>query len=416
MANRFELTASLLCLAVMTAGCFNRPPTAPVVSGPTSGNAGSPLVFSAIVTDPEQDVVSCRFAWGNADTSDWGQPVFSGDTVLVTHSWAVHDTYEVRAQAMDQHGLESPWSAAYSVDIRALEGYPDTVAARIPVGGAPYGLCILPNNRYVYVAKRTGGISVISTTTKSVTETISPPSGSAFLTPTPDGQYVYVAMEGNDQVGVIRTSDNTLITTIPVGDGPHQIACTPDGSRMFVANYYDATVSVIRTSDNTVVANVSIPGEPWCVDVTPDGEFAYASGRSTDSVAVIRTSDNQVVAYVEAGREPGDIEFTPDGQYCYVSCRLDNDVAVIRTSDLQVVARIPGCSHPTGISMLADGSYAYLSNYYDDYVLVARTSDNVVVDTLQLGTTTDFSTVDRSRNEIYIGCPEQDEVWVISYR
>jgi len=95
---------------------------------------------------------------------------------------------------------------------------------------------------------------------------------------------------------------------------------------------------------------------------------------------------------------------------------LDNNVAVIRASDLEVVARIPGCSHPTGIAILADGSYAYLSNYHDDYVLIARTADNTVAETLQFGATTDFSAVDRNRSEVYIGVPNEDEVWVVGWR
>jgi DNA-binding beta-propeller fold protein YncE len=64
---------------------------------------------------------------------------------------------------------------------------------------------------------------------------------------------------------------------------------------------------------------------------------------------------------------------------------------------------------------MPNGEFVYLANYYGDYVLVARTSDNTVVDTLQFGTQTDYTAVDPNRNEVYVGCPDEDQIWVVGY-
>ena len=415
MSKRLSLLAAT-CSIVLITGCGIMPPATPEApSGPTAGDVGVSYRFSAVTIDYQNLPLRYQFFWGDGHRSKWSPYVPSGMPVTMAHSWRRAGLFGVKVRAQNIARRESDLSPAHSIIIGSQSGYPDTVIARIRVGYAPFGVCILPNGEYVYVANRVGGISVISTATKAVVHTIATPGEPAFVAATPNSEYVYFSMSGN-RVGVIRTSDNAIVDTIGVQHHALGVAVSPDGSRAYVANYYSGTVSVIRTSDNTVIANVAIPGYPWCVEVTPDGEYVYASGRGTDTLAVIRTSDNHVVARVEVGSEPGDIAFSPGGQHAYLSCRLDNDVAVVRTSDLAVVARIPGCSHPTGIAILADGSHAYLSNYHDDHVLVARTSDNTVVDTLQFGTITDFSTVDPNRNEVYIGCPRENEIWVVGHR
>lgn len=403
------------CSIVLITGCGILPPATPEApTGPTAGDVGVPYRFTAVTTDRQGLPLCYQFSWGDGQVSEWSRYSPSGVPVTVSHAWRQAGVFRVRVRAQNVALRESEFSRPHAIRIGTQSRYPDTVIARIPVGYAPFGVCILPDGEYVYVANRIGGISVISTATKRVVHTIATPGEPAFVAATPNSEYVYFSM-GGDRVGVIRTSDNTIVHTIGVQHHPLGVAVSPDGSRAYVANYYSGTVSVIRTSDNTVIANVAIPGYPWCVEVTPDGEYVYASGRGTDTLAVIRTTDNHVVARLEVGSEPGDIAFSPDGQYAYISCRLDSDVAVVRTSDMRVVSRIPGCSHPTGIALLTDGSHAYVSNYHGHHVLVARTSDNTVVDTLRFGTITDFSTVDPRRNEVYIGCPSVDQIWVVGH-
>ncbi len=415
MLQRLSLFAAVCCMIAFT-GCGIMPPVTPEApTGPSSGDVGVSYRFTAVTIDRQNLPLRYQFAWGDGQT-EWSEVVPSGVPVTLPHAWRSAGVFRVKVLAQNVAYKESDLSPAHPVGIGGESGYPDTVIAKIPVGYAPFGVCILPDGEYVYVANRIGGISVISTATKRVVHTISTSSEPALLAATPNGEYVYFTMAFVNEVGIIRTSDNTLVATIGVQSHPIGVAFSPDGSRAYVANYYSGTVSVINTSDNKVIANVKIPGSPWCVKVTPDGKYVYASGRDTDILSIVRTSDNQVAAHFRVGNEPGDIAFTPDGQYAYLSCRLDNDVAVVRTSDWEVVARIPGCSHPTGIGILSDGSYAYLSNYHGNDVLVARTSDNTVVATLHFGATTDFTTVDPKRNEVYIGVPNEDQIWVVGHR
>ena len=79
----------------------------------------------------------------------------------------------------------------------------------------------------------------------------------------PDGQTLYGANAGSDDVSVINLKTNQGIAHIDVGSNPRGIAITPDGSRVFVNNVLDATLSVIDTNtmriiDTVVLAEIAL--------------------------------------------------------------------------------------------------------------------------------------------------------------
>ncbi|MEU6217200.1 beta-propeller fold lactonase family protein [Streptomyces sp. NPDC047022] len=87
---------------------------------------------------------------------------------------------------------------------------------------------------------------------------------------TPNGRFVYVTIEGTNEVQVIDTRTNTVVgSPIPVGARPRRLAITPDGRRVYVTNTDDGTVSVIDTRTNTVVDTITVGSEPVGVAITP---------------------------------------------------------------------------------------------------------------------------------------------------
>jgi hypothetical protein len=92
-------------------------PGAPV--GPPVGMSGESLNFLVATTDPESDSVRYRVHWGDA-LGDWTRLFASAESCTVGHTWFVRDTYAVRVQAEDVHGLASEWSPNYVVSIESL--------------------------------------------------------------------------------------------------------------------------------------------------------------------------------------------------------------------------------------------------------------------------------------------------------
>lgn len=64
----------------------------------------------------------------------------------------------------------------------------------------------------------------------------------------PDGNTLYLANAGSDDVSVIDLPTNHGVAHMDVGSNPRGIAITPDGSRVFTNNLLDGTLSVIDTA------------------------------------------------------------------------------------------------------------------------------------------------------------------------
>jgi YVTN family beta-propeller protein len=59
------------------------------------------------------------------------------------------------------------------------------------------------------------------------------PAGMAL---SPDGNTLYVALNGNNTLGVINTQTDTLTKTIPVGNAPRQVVLADNGTVAYVSN------------------------------------------------------------------------------------------------------------------------------------------------------------------------------------
>jgi hypothetical protein len=84
------------------------------VLGPDTARVDSAAEFRAVTTDPEADLITYVFVWGDGDTV--AAPGYaSGDTARMLHSWSAPGEYRVRAMAKDVAGHESPWSPPHTV-------------------------------------------------------------------------------------------------------------------------------------------------------------------------------------------------------------------------------------------------------------------------------------------------------------
>jgi hypothetical protein len=93
----------------------NYPPLTPaVVLGPDTVRTDSAAEFRTATTDPEADIVTYIFAWGDGDTVT-APGYASGDTARMLHAWSGPGEYQVRTAASDVAGHKSPWSPPHTV-------------------------------------------------------------------------------------------------------------------------------------------------------------------------------------------------------------------------------------------------------------------------------------------------------------
>ncbi len=96
---------------------INAPPLPPTaVLGRDTLPADSAAEFRAATTDPEADIISYCFDWGDGRTTT-ASGYASGDTARLLYSWSAPGEYWVRVRAQDTLGAASGWSPVLVVTV-----------------------------------------------------------------------------------------------------------------------------------------------------------------------------------------------------------------------------------------------------------------------------------------------------------
>jgi hypothetical protein len=142
----FEMDTLEMTLTDTTYEPPNTPPDAPTKpSGPTSGRVGPEYSYCTSGTDPDSHQVQYGFDWNEDDVvDDWTDPVDSGETACVEHSFNSEGTYYIKAKTQDEKGAESEgWSPELEVYIAPNDSpsIPTTPDGDETMGtvGFPYG-------------------------------------------------------------------------------------------------------------------------------------------------------------------------------------------------------------------------------------------------------------------------------------
>ena len=264
-----------------------------------------------------------------------------------------------------------------------------SVVNTIPVGSAPSGVAISPDQTQIYVTNNhSNNVSVIGASSNSVVATIpvqSSPVGVAF---TPDGTAAYVVNSASNNVSVINKASQTVTATVPVQSSPVGVAMafTTNGTFAYVTNEASDSVSVIAVASNTVMQTIPVGAAPRWVAVSPNSSLAYVSNSGSGTVSVISVANNNTVtATIPVGMSPFGVAFTPDSNFAYVANSGSNTVSVIDTANAKVVATVAGFNNPVQVAITADGTVAYVTNQNTNNVSVITTSSNKITGTVAVG-------------------------------
>jgi outer membrane protein assembly factor BamB len=117
MRKSLPLTVLALAVLVFAAGCKNKAPKVPVLTGPTLVQVSSETDFTVTTTDANKDNIKYFVAWGDGDTLTTGYEG-SGENVTVSHTWADTGWYSLRALAEDEEGARSAdWSDSLYIHV-----------------------------------------------------------------------------------------------------------------------------------------------------------------------------------------------------------------------------------------------------------------------------------------------------------
>jgi hypothetical protein len=106
----------MVAVLVLLAGCWNEPPSPPMMNGPLFAQRGESTWFYAYSYDPDSDSLSYRFQWGDGTETEWLGLFPSGTDCAASHLYGDTGTFGVRAKSKDVRH-ETGWSETLFVRV-----------------------------------------------------------------------------------------------------------------------------------------------------------------------------------------------------------------------------------------------------------------------------------------------------------
>ncbi len=219
--------------------------------------------------------------------------------------------------------------------------------------------------------------------------------------------YLYVVLNGNNQVLKINWEDEKVVWKSPTGVAPYGLEVI--NGKAYVSNWggseptdtakYETagvpyghaytdhrtgatsqgTVSVFDTHTGNLLKQIPVGLHPNAILASPDKKFLYVANGNSDNVYVIDAMNNVAVDSISVKLDVGDKGFigdspnalatSPRGTMLYVANGLDNAVAIIKLGanaatngkDISVVQGfVPTEAYPGGLA--ADENNLYVCN------------------------------------------------------
>ena len=210
--------------------------------------------------------------------------------------------------------------------------------------------------------------------------------------------YLYVVLNGNDQLVKINLQTGQTVWTKQTGVAPYGIVIAQN--KIFVSNWAgpqptdtlnretagvpygktyidpktgataEGTVSVINLENGDLIKEITVGLHPNAVLSSADGKFVYVANGNSDNVSVLNTDNLKKTEVIPVnlipgtktyiGDTPNALAINSDGTILYVANGMDNAVAVIKlgakasfkgAGTTEITGFIPTEAYPGGLAL-----------------------------------------------------------------
>jgi len=184
--------------------------------------------------------------------------------------------------------------------------------------------------------------------------------------------YLYVVLNGNNQLLKIRFTDRQIVWTVPTGVAPYGLRLA--GNKIYVTNWAGPLVTD---------SSLEHAGTPWGSAYTNPVTGSTARG----SLSIIDAETGALTKELSLGLHPNAIVLSPDSLYLYISNGNSDYISVVdikgeAVTDSIGVGLFSGSltyygSSPNALELDRTGATLYVANGFDNAVCVVRLGDNV---------------------------------------
>jgi DNA-binding beta-propeller fold protein YncE len=186
--------------------------------------------------------------------------------------------------------------------ITVIDPHSMKIVGSIPTGKPEsHMLSITHDGRLGFTANvGSGTVSVLDMQARKTVEVISVAPSVQRMSISVDDRYAFTSDQTKPQLAVIDTKTRK-VSWIPLPATGYGSAPTPDGNWLVLALSPANKVAVVNLKTMKVEHTIDVPAAPQEVLVRPDGAVAYVSCDSSRKVAEIQTSTWTVLRLIDAG-------------------------------------------------------------------------------------------------------------------
>ncbi len=187
--------------------------------------------------------------------------------------------------------------------ITAIDPHGLKIVGSIPTGKTEsHMFAITHDGHYAYTTNvGSGTVSVLDLEARKTLDVIAVSSSVQRISLSVDDLLAFTSDQSKPQLAAIDTRTRKIKAWIPIPGTGYGTAPTPDGNWLVIAMPTVHQVGVINLKTMKVEHTIDVPAAPQEVLVRPDGAVAYVSCDASHKVAEIRTSDWTVSRLIDAG-------------------------------------------------------------------------------------------------------------------
>ena len=174
-------------------------------------------------------------------------------------------------------------------------------------------IVLTPDGRKAFTANIGSDTVTVIDTKSGKVDQIEVGGGPEGIAITPDGKELWVAHRTDGDLSIISTRTNEILETVEAGNFPIRIKITPNGRFAMVSNAEGGDVAVFDTKSREIIKRIRIGEAPIGVLISPDGKQAFIASTGADKVSVVDLESWEVTGTVKPGKEPDGLGWASTG-------------------------------------------------------------------------------------------------------
>ena len=223
------------------------------------------------------------------------------------------------------------------------------------------------------------------------------------VTPSWNMRWLYVDVDGTNELAVIDPRTGKLVRIIHGVEHPYNLYFTPDGSKAIdVAEYYDR-LDFMDPHTWKLIKPLQMPcNGPDHLDFSADGSYLLIGCEFDGTVVKVALRTMKVVGTIHVGGLPVDVKLSPNGKVFFVANQGLGGVSVVDPVSMTVRGFIPTGNGAHGMAVSRNTTKLYVTNRLAGTISVIDFSTRKVVHTWNVGGSPDMVQVTPNGSQIWV--------------